>query len=175
MSSVAKRLFLGFLTAAKRHLTGFIGFVSDRRKPRAFMAAVAKRLRGASSAGAPGISLAFFQFGFIGGFLRLDGLVRFFVDIAFTFQPDVVNFSLEIDVDQIPAGAITETDQFCRVSDNPVVGARLNEGFGKNIGNGLISRTTGKRANQQDNCGGPSITSSVSSTNPRKFFTAKPC
>lgn len=69
VASVAKRLTGRVLAAAEIGGLGFCGFKSHRGHAAAFMAAVTERLIGAHAAGAPGITLARFEFDGIWTFL----------------------------------------------------------------------------------------------------------
>jgi len=79
MGSVAKRLVPGFLATAKENRFGLFGLEWNGRKPGSFVAAVAKRLRGASAAGTPGIGLAFLDLDAIRGLLCYDRLIHVLV------------------------------------------------------------------------------------------------
>ena len=78
MAAVAKRSVFSFLTAAKENRFGLFGLEGQRRKSGAFVAAVAKGLRGASAAGTPGIGLAFLDVDVVRGALGDDRFVHEF-------------------------------------------------------------------------------------------------
>ena len=59
MTAITIRLIAAVLAAAPSHFAFFLDFNNDRRKPAAAVAAVAERLVGRLSAGAPGVGSRF--------------------------------------------------------------------------------------------------------------------
>ena len=76
MAAVAEWLILGFLAAAEENRSCLFGFVGQRGKIGPVVATVAERLRGAASAGAPSIDLAFFDLDVIRRILSYDGFIH---------------------------------------------------------------------------------------------------
>ncbi len=77
------------------------------------------------------------------------------VDIAQAGQFDADDFPLEIDVDQVAAGAVLELDHARRIGDDPVVGAFKHDRVLKFIGEVLKSRTCAQPKRQRAQRHGP--------------------
>ena len=78
MATVAEWLALGFFATAEENRFGLFGFVGQRGKIGPVVTAVAKRLRGAETATAPSIDLAFFDLDAIRRILSHDSFIHEF-------------------------------------------------------------------------------------------------
>ena len=71
--AVAERLLATLLAAAEEHPLAGLSCVLDGRYAGVLVATVAERLIAALTTGAPEVAFAFFNFDWVGGFLRDDG------------------------------------------------------------------------------------------------------